>query len=234
MRCGIGCRVVQHGAEVLVQQIQPNGSAHLSGKIAVGDFVEEVDGERVEDVEHARELIAGESDSLIVVKIRRGGLAGGDIEAVQMLRQDGVPGDANSEEDMIGIAVASPVVLRFDAALHLIKVGVHVDQVIPGQLRDLSVRCPVLTQHVVPPGGPAWCSGMIRAGTIVTAIDGVNVVGGHLHPSEITAMIRGALGTRVTLEIASDTMEGNTLGGALIPSLLFLTAFAQVARASWT
>lgn len=174
MRCGIGCRVVQHGSEVAVQRIYPNGAIHASGKIAVGDTLVEIDGEKVEDVSTAKNLLAGDCGSLITLKIRRGGVAGGDIESVLMLREDGQDIDGFGEEDVLGIA----------AALHLVRVGVHVDQIIPG--------------------GPAWCSGVISKGSIITAIDGVNVVGGNLHPSEITAMIRGAVGTRVSLEIKSD------------------------------
>ena len=65
------------------------------------------------------------------------------------------------------------------AALRVVRDGVAVDRVMDG--------------------GPAWL-GALQEGWLITSIDGAKVTG-HFHSNEISDMIRGPEGSRVTLEV---------------------------------
>jgi len=76
------------------------------------------------------------------------------------------------------------------AALRVVRDGVSVDSVIPG--------------------GPAFLSGGIQPDHLITAIDGAKVTG-HFHANEITDMIRGQEGSRLTIECLSAEFTGPPL-----------------------
>lgn len=83
----LGCVAVDDDEGVIIEALLTGGAAHLSGKIAVGDCIEEVDGVRCQDVRHAADLISGANGTLLTVSVRQGGFEGGNSERVPMLRQ---------------------------------------------------------------------------------------------------------------------------------------------------
>lgn len=146
-------------------QVYYAGPAHLSGSIAIGDYIECIDGTPVINENEASRLLRGPVGSVVEVRVRQGG--GGDSTNLQLLRKDVRRTDSSGEA--IGIA----------AALRVMRDGVSVDTVIAG--------------------GPAYICGTIQPGHLITAIDGTKVTG-HFHSNEITDMIRGQEGSRLTIE----------------------------------
>ena len=96
------------------------GPAHLSGRIASGDKVLEIDGTQVHDIQTAMFMVTNSAaGTLIRLNIRRSS----DLrtETVQMLRQTTV--ERSDDREPCGIA----------AALNVIHEGVRVDQVTAAQ-----------------------------------------------------------------------------------------------------
>uniref|UniRef100_A0A7S0QD80 PDZ domain-containing protein n=1 Tax=Cryptomonas curvata TaxID=233186 RepID=A0A7S0QD80_9CRYP len=73
------------------------------------------------------------------------------------------------------------------AALNVIREGVRVDQILSG--------------------GAAWLSGALLPGDVITAIDGSQVTMGRCTPEDVTGLIRGPHGTRLTLEVLPSKPE---------------------------
>jgi len=170
---GVGVALRQDAFGVYVHRVLHGGPAHLSGKIANGDYMEEVGGTQILNVAEASAHLNGPLSSLVEIRVRQGG--GGDSSAVYLLRQDVDAGEVL--DDTVGIA----------AALRVVRDGVTVDQVMPG--------------------GGAYICGMVQEGALIVAIDGAKVTG-HFHASEISDMIRGPEGSRVTLEVIGEGTSG--------------------------
>ena len=83
----LGCVAVDDDGGVIIEALLSGGAAHLSGKIAVGDYIEEVDGAQCNDASHTADLVSGSNGTLVTVSVRQGGSDGGNSERVSMLRQ---------------------------------------------------------------------------------------------------------------------------------------------------
>ena len=126
-RHGLEIGVVLHSDAhgVFVHRVLHGGPAHLSGKIATGDYVEEVDRKRVYSAQDAADCLRTPLGTPIEIRLRQGG--SGDSSYVYLLRQD-----VEVESDVIDQSVG------ISAALRVVKEGVAVDKVMPGGAADLS------------------------------------------------------------------------------------------------
>jgi len=172
---GIGVELSQDAFGVFVQQVYRAGPAHFSGAIAVGDYVEDVDGQAIINEHEASRRLSGAAGTIVEVRVRQGG--GGDSTNVYLLRQDVNRERTDGDEGKVGIA----------AALRVVRDGVVVDTVIPG--------------------GPAFLSGAVHEGYLITAIDGAKITG-NFHSNEISDIIRGKEGTRLTIECIAAERRG--------------------------
>ena len=82
-----------------------------------------------------------------------------------------------AEDESVGIA----------AALRVVRDGVIVDRLMAG--------------------GPAYISGKLKEGCLITAIDGAKVTS-HFHSNEISDMLRGPEGTRISLQVINPDQSG--------------------------
>ena len=175
------------------------GPAHLSGSIAIGDYIECIGNAPVINEHEATRCLSGPVGTVVEVRLRQGG--GGDSTQLHLLRQDIWRTDGSGDA-VVGIA----------AALRVVRDGVSVDSVIPG--------------------GPAFLSGGIQPDHLITAIDGAKVTG-HFHAHEITDMIRGQEGSRLTLECLSSAFTGPPLDRSKL-EFVDLVSFMRVSNADST
>lgn len=177
-REGIGCELCSQNGEVFVSRILHGSPAQMSSALAVGDAIVKVDGWTVSSDEEAEERLGGESSRPVTATVRFGsGRDCGEVRQVMLVRQRslgqmGMGRDGDGGEEPVGVG----------ATLTCVWEGILVDNVITG--------------------GPAWLSGVIHPGDIITSIGGEDVgQGKHLHPGSIAGMMRGKPGTRLTLGI---------------------------------
>ena len=117
---GIGVGLRADAAGVHVNRVFHGGPAHLCGRVAVGDVLEEVGGLPVRGVNEAESALAGPLGSLVDVRIRHA--LSGDSVCLQLLRQDVDVDDRSPVDAAVGIG----------AALRVERSGVVVDKVLPG------------------------------------------------------------------------------------------------------
>ena len=103
-----------------IQGLLAGGSAHLSGKLAVGDYIDAIDDEACSDAEHAAELLRGADGTLVTLLVRHGGFDVGRPDRIKLIRHP-APGRDDPGET-VGVS----------AVLRVVPGGVKIDQVVPG------------------------------------------------------------------------------------------------------
>jgi|SouAtlMetagenome_1021521.scaffolds.fasta_scaffold77355_2 S1-C subfamily serine protease len=83
---------------------------------------------------------------------------------------------------------------------------VRITQGTPAALLSEGLHLAHLRLQVMP-GGPAYLSGAVHVGSLITAIDGAKVTS-HFISDEISEMIRGSEGTRLSLEVLPPDSAG--------------------------
>jgi len=120
-KASIGLILGADRAGVFVRRITHDSPAHFSGRIAVGDYIEEIDSVHVQDLSSAQSLLSGSEDSLVSLRVRYGVMRKWDVQEVHLLRKVQLRTSEGSA-DVFGIS----------ASLCVVREGVRVDKVMPG------------------------------------------------------------------------------------------------------
>ena len=171
---------------VFVSSIRPGGSAALSGKIAVGDVIVDVDGKTVSSLEDAADVLVGPCGSLVVLKL----LWRGKTAHVALVRQHTLilpQRQQLSGADAAGIRGG--------------KWGVDI-----GAQVDFVKGLPTITE--MREGGAAASSQGLQHGDVILAVNGENPCsagGGYLTASgeveRLREALNGAAWSRVILTV---------------------------------